>query len=69
MEFSSALMYLCKGRNATCRRVRWGESVKHVYLSTCVKRGDSLVLVNEAGGEEPFIPSIDDHLALDWVAS
>lgn len=67
MEFSSALMYLCKVKNATCRRTGWGESAKHVYLLNSAKRGDSLILVNEAGGEQMYILSLDDQLALDWT--
>lgn len=69
MEFNSALLYLCKVKNATCRRAGWGESSKHVYLSTCIKRGDILILVNEKGGEERYVLSLNDQLAIDWVAN
>lgn len=66
MEFSSALLYLSKFQNATCRRTSWGESVKHIYLNSDFSRGDSLILVNEAGGETQFFPSFEDYFSCDW---
>lgn len=67
MELNSALLVLSKIQNAMCRRAAWGESAKHVYLRSCARRGDSLILVNEAGGEAAFLPSLEDQLASDWL--
>lgn len=67
MELNSALLIMARNENAICRREFWGESAKHVYLETCTSEGDSLILVNEAGGEAMFTPSLDDLIACDWL--
>lgn len=67
MVLASALIILSQIEHAICRRIKWGESVKHVYLQKCAIEGDSLVLVTEAGGEVIYLPSLDDLGANDWV--
>lgn len=67
MQFSSALIIISKNYESICRRKRWGGSVKHVFIESSGTENERLILVNDLGKLDFYIPSIDDLKAHDWL--
>lgn len=68
MTLSSALLIISENENAICRRQKWGNSIKHVYVEINATEGQKLILVTDSGLLSYYIPSIDDLKAVDWLA-
>lgn len=68
MRFSSALIFISRNEDSICRRKIWGCSIRHVYIENSGTEGERLILVNDLGKLDDYIPSIDDLTAHDWLA-
>jgi len=67
MQFSSALIIISENYESICRRKKWGCSIKHVYFESSGTESERLILVNDSGKLDIYIPSIDDLKAHDWL--